>query len=294
MSGRHIPPPATSRKGPGRPRRAPEPEPPVAGPATVERLRQSNVADLVASALRRRILDGDLADGSLLPKQEELSLQFGTSAPSVREGLRILEGEGLVTVRRGRLGGAVVHAPAGGSAAYMLGLVFEARNVTLREVGDQLNSLEPICAGLCAQRKDRRKTVVPRLRAIHNATMKETALVEGTRLGRQFHEELVRSCGRETMVVLIGVLESIWSAHSELSAVGGSLARVPPSQEYFAERTNEHEELISLIDAGDADGAVACARRHLEASTFYRSGDAEPDRTVQADLLARYLDTSKG
>src|ERR1700709_957796 len=125
------------------------------------RLRQSNMAELVAEVLRQRIVDGQLADGDLLPKQEDLAGEFGTSSASVREGLRILEGEGLVTVRRGRLGGAVVHAPAGGRAAYMMGLVLESRNGRLREIGQSLLDLEPICAGLCAERKDRRRTVVP-------------------------------------------------------------------------------------------------------------------------------------
>src|SRR3978361_1231644 len=112
---------------------SPPPLPPLG------RLRQSNMAELVAEVLRQRMRDGHLADGDLLPKQESLAGEFGTSSASVREGLRILEGEGLVTVRRGRLGGAVVHAPAEGSAAYLVGLVLESRAVQLKEIGRVLH-----------------------------------------------------------------------------------------------------------------------------------------------------------
>jgi GntR family transcriptional repressor for pyruvate dehydrogenase complex len=258
------------------------------------RLRQSNMAELVAEVLRQRIVDGQLGDGDLLPKQENLAREFGTSSASVREGLRILEGEGLVTVRRGRLGGAVVHTPASGSAAYMVGLVLESRAVELKEIGAVIHDLEPICAGLCAERRDRRKTVVPQLRAIHEEQVASPAdLVEGTRLGRQFHEVLVQSCGRETMVVLLGVLESIWSAHSEQSAAGGRLAQTAPRKAYVAKRVDDHEKLIALIDDGDADGAVALARDHLARSTYYVAGGAEATRIIDAALLGRYIDRAR-
>ena len=66
---------------------------------------------MVAGTLRRRILDGELEDGSWLPKQEDLIDEFGVSKPSMREAMRILETEGLLTVQRGNVGGAVVHTP---------------------------------------------------------------------------------------------------------------------------------------------------------------------------------------
>ncbi len=255
----------------------------------VERLRQPNMAELVSSALRAKILARDLADGDVLPKQEELAEQFGTSSLSVREGLRILEGEGLVTVRRGRHGGAIVHTPGAGSAAYMLGLVLQAKKVPLSEIARTLNDLEPMCAGLCAERADRDTSVVPRLRAVQDEAVAERSVIAGTRLGRQFHEELVTGSGRQTMVVLIGVLESIWTAHSEQAVERGILARTPPSDEYLTGRHRDHEELIALIHDGDADGAVLSARRHLESSALYQLGDPDSDRIVEAGQLARYI-----
>ncbi|EUA49857.1 bacterial regulatory s, gntR family protein [Mycobacterium xenopi 3993] len=59
------------------------------------------IAEIVADELRRQIIDGELADGDLLPRQEVLVEQFNVSLVSLREALRILETEGLVSVRRG-------------------------------------------------------------------------------------------------------------------------------------------------------------------------------------------------
>ena len=105
------------------------------------RVRQHRIAETVASELRARILAGD--GDYRLPTQDQLVSEFGVSYPSVREAIRILETEGLVTVRRGKVGGAEVHRPGESSAAYHLGLALQARRVTLGDLASGLQMLEP-------------------------------------------------------------------------------------------------------------------------------------------------------
>jgi DNA-binding FadR family transcriptional regulator len=64
---------------------------------------------MIARDLRNRILNGTIADGEMLPRQDELLEAFGVSMPSLRGALQILETEGLITVLRGSVGGAIVH-----------------------------------------------------------------------------------------------------------------------------------------------------------------------------------------
>src|SRR5436190_16813181 len=152
-------------------------------------LRTATMAELVAGALRQQIIDGRLQDGDRLPKQDELAERFDISGPSVREGLRILEAEGLITVRRGKFGGAFVHSPQPSNAAYTLALVLEAKRVPLHEIGSALRDLEPLCAGKCAARTDRATAVVPRLRQLHDQLLaaQGSDYMEAIRLGLQFH-----------------------------------------------------------------------------------------------------------
>ena len=77
----------------------------------------------------------------------------------------MLETEGLVTVQRGNVGGAIVHAPRAGKVAYMLGLVLQHQGVAIRDIAQTLVRLDPACAALCAERTNRRRSVVPLLRA---------------------------------------------------------------------------------------------------------------------------------
>lgn len=113
------------------------------GPEARRRLGARRTAEIVADELRRQIIEGELVDGDLLPRQEVLVEQFNVSLVSLREALRILETEGLISVRRGNRGGAVVHAPAKANAAYMLGgLLLQSDYVPLADLGTALQELD--------------------------------------------------------------------------------------------------------------------------------------------------------
>src|SRR6201996_638958 len=111
--------------------------------ASRKRVRPPRVAEIVAESLRSRILSGTRSDGDLLPKQEELIAEYGVSPPAIREAFRILETEGLITVLRGNVGGAIVHLPQSTTAAYMMGLVLQSRGVPLADVAQGMCRLEP-------------------------------------------------------------------------------------------------------------------------------------------------------
>src|ERR1700709_1292456 len=118
------------------------------------RLSAPRIAEVVAGELRQQIIDGELADGAFLPHNALLVDRLTVGLVSLREALRILETEGLIPVRRGNRGGAVVHAPAKTSAAYRRGLLLQSESVEIADLGMALQELEPACAALAAQRPD--------------------------------------------------------------------------------------------------------------------------------------------
>src|ERR1700742_4802383 len=135
----------------------------------MQRFRQPRIAELVASQLRDDILSGRLKEGEVLPSQESLFAEFGVSPPALREAIHILETDGLISVRRGNVGGAVVHLPSADRTAHMIGMVLQTRSATPSDVSEALLHLEPICAGMCATREDRMTEVVPHLQAAIDA-----------------------------------------------------------------------------------------------------------------------------
>jgi DNA-binding FadR family transcriptional regulator len=73
---------------------------------------QANAAyEIVVENLRRALLLGRFLPGEKLPPERELALQLQVSRTTLREALRVLEGEGLIQSKRGATGGIVVQSP---------------------------------------------------------------------------------------------------------------------------------------------------------------------------------------
>ncbi|NUU20676.1 MAG: FadR family transcriptional regulator [Streptomycetaceae bacterium] len=232
-----------------------------------EQVRYAAIAEVVADVLRRRILDGVLADGDVLPKQDELMAEFDVGRTTLRQAIRILETEGLVTVRRGKVGGSVVHQPTPKDAAHMFGMVMHARQVTLADLAQALRRLEPVCVALCAQRPDRMEAVVPRLREVHErmALTVDDGLAY-IRASREFHEAIVSACGNQTMQVLLGMVEALWARQEQLWA---ERSAVDVSADIRRLGVREHEQMVDLIADGDDTLAYRYAVRHLEGAHAY-------------------------
>lgn len=71
-------------------------------------VRVTPTYELVLDQIRRVIFLGRFLPGDKLPAERELAVLFGVSRTSVREAIRVLEGQGLVEVKRGATGGIMV------------------------------------------------------------------------------------------------------------------------------------------------------------------------------------------
>ena len=177
-------------------------------------IRRRSNAGLIADYLRRAIVQGEMAEGSALPPLDQLRKQFGVGLPAVREAIRILESEGLVTVVQGNTGGAIVHAPSLAGAASRLGMVLQNQRVELGDLAGALRAIEPVCAQLCAEQRD--DTAVDVLTGLieeaRSATDEEQTAIM---LNRRFHETLAERCGNQTLRALVGALEFLWSGQEQ-------------------------------------------------------------------------------
>lgn len=83
----------------------------------------------IAAEIRSRIAGGELLADDPLPVEDALTAEFGCSKPVVREALRILETEGLVSVKRGLGGGPRVRHPSISDAAKTMGIYLQLGDV---------------------------------------------------------------------------------------------------------------------------------------------------------------------
>lgn len=242
---------------------------------------QPRLAEIIASELRERILNGSIAEGAL-PRQEDLVEMFGVSAPPLREALRILEVEGLITVRRGKLGGAVVHRPNGGSMAHAIGMALQGEQVHLRDLAETILELEPTCAASCANRSDRLQVLKPLVD--DNLAQAADSIGDGpsfTHASRLFHDLVVAHTRPITTRLIIRSLTSVWSAQEETWAHEATRVGRYPTTEEQRVVLNAHKRIATKIFDGDGSGAERSARSHLKA-TQQRVLDEFGDRVVDA------------
>jgi GntR family transcriptional regulator, transcriptional repressor for pyruvate dehydrogenase complex len=248
--------------------------PPAAKP------RRTRVAGVVAKSLRDRILAGAIGEGDLLPKQEELMAEFGVGSPCIREAFRILETERLVTVLRGKVGGASVHPPHAATAAYMLGLVLQFQNVRLSDLLEARSRLEPLCAASCASRPDRATAVLPALRDALDRGMEAIDEPElYAELAREFHAAIVANCGNATIALVVGTLEWLWQGQARTIKEHGAFA----DRSVRLMQALGHEKIYRLISEGDAQGAMRAVEQHFTAPDAARRYAFDSDVVVTAE-----------
>ena len=238
---------------------------------------------LIADELRSLILSGELSDGDSLGREPELVERFAVSRPSLREALRILEAEHLITVVRGVRGGVVVNAPDGRFTARTAAMVLRARNVSVADVFQARALLEPLAARAIASMK-RRRTVVAKLRAIVDEV--EASIDDPEAFGvafARFDEQLVALAGNQTLAIVDEMLNEI--LNRTVTAITRS-RDVETTLAYRRLGIRSLRRLVELLDAGDAAGADAHWRAHLAAVGPVRLGD---DGEAPVDLFHREL-----
>lgn len=223
-------------------------------PLPADSVRQPRIAEMVADILREQLLSGVIGDGDELPSQDDLLQRFGVSKPSLREAMRILEAQGLVTIRRGSRGGGIVHLPKAENVASTLGLVLRSRQVPSDDVGVALREIEALCAMLCAQREDRLEAVLPALRARLKQEMdSQNSPAQSVASAARLQEEVVQRCGNQTIILLAGALRALCSDTTDSAAESAELDA--PA------RLAAHREMVEHIEAGSGIEAMASMRR---------------------------------
>ncbi len=230
-----------------------------------ERKRESRIREKpqqIADELRALIVSGELAEGDQLGHEPELVERFGVSRPSLREALRILEAEGLITVVRGVRGGVIAHEPDERMTARTAATVLQARNVPLADVFEARALLEPLAARTIASSR-RRRSAVSELRDLIDD---EAAAIEDPeafgRTAGAFHERLVALAGNQTLTIVAEMLNEILvkavAAVSWGEDVVGSVStrrRLIRSQ----------QRLLDLIGDGEGTAAEEHWRSHMGA-----------------------------
>ncbi|GAB3710436.1 FadR/GntR family transcriptional regulator [Nocardiopsis oceani] len=223
--------------------------------ATLSPLRVPKASDVLAGDLRERILRGEFPEGSSLPPERELVAQTSMSRTTVRESLRILEVQGLVTIRTGRSGGAFVRRPDSDSMADSVELLIRGRQIRLDDLLETREAIEPQCAGLAA--RHRTDEDLDRLEELNTRIedAKGPSLAEFLQANVDWHVAVAEASHNE---LLSGMMRALSQAIYEGTDNQGFV-----DDEVRATTVKAHRSITRGIRAKDYDAAVRRMSRHV-------------------------------
>jgi GntR family transcriptional regulator, transcriptional repressor for pyruvate dehydrogenase complex len=214
--------------------------------------------EILADQLRQRIMSGEFAEGSVLPGERELVLQTRGSRSSIREALRILEADGLLSTKTaGRYGGSIVQRPPAHTLRRQLELFIKGRSISFEDLLRTRQAIEPMLAGLAATNRtasdlsDIRHTMLELETAFSNDRDRITLLNSNWHLAvaKAAHNDLLNA-------LMIGI--------------SGALRQASAVQKYGTEENAEgmmkaHRRIFEAISRQDAPAAKRRMERHLNA-----------------------------
>jgi DNA-binding FadR family transcriptional regulator len=220
---------------------------PVRAPTTFE-----ETVERLGTAIRT----GLLAPGSKLPPERQLAEELGISRSTLRQALNTLVQSGHLTSTRGRKGGTFVAERPPLAEADDDPLGHDARAVL-----DHRLAIEVGAVILATERAgdadlDALAELVERMGSTDD-------FAEYRRADIRFH---------------IGVAEAAASPQlvTQMTEVQGQMsdliALIPHPEEVLTRSNAQHAELLALLRAHNADGAVALMRRHIRGTEHILAG----------------------
>ena len=212
--------------------------------------RPKKLAENVAASILNFITSESLAPGTILAPEHELIESLDVGRWSLREALRFLEMHGIVDVRAGRNGGAIVGTPSGANFAQMSGMYFHAMGISVRELMDARLVLEPAMVAALTTRAD----VAPfeeRMRAYRVTDARDPA----NQPVDDFHWAIADLSGN-------GVLQLVAQAMRDLYA--GAAKEVVLSAEEAQRIEQVHSDIAEAVLRRDAIAAEDLMASHIQ------------------------------
>lgn len=218
------------------------------------RITPGRASEMIVDQIRLLVRSGQLKPGDRLPAERELGERFGVSRVTVREALRGLEANGMVSIKVGAHGGAFVTAPTSARVGEGIIDLLSLSELTDKEVAEARQVLELGIIPLVCERATE-QDIADLLEICDRG---DEALAKGTypmALSAEFHSRVARATHNAAIAMLtdsfhgptLRLLQHVKDDHPEMGARGN----------------REHRRFVTAIKTRDVDKAITVMRSHL-------------------------------
>jgi GntR family transcriptional regulator, transcriptional repressor for pyruvate dehydrogenase complex len=210
--------------------------------------RRLRLGDQVAGLLLAAIRLHEYLPGQRLPSERELCLRFGVNRMAVREGLRWLEGQQYIEIRRGKYGGAFVRQPGRELALERV----RSRAEQLRQLFEYRSVVEPLGCSLAAERIT--SSELERLGSLMATEEAEPVRAKRRAMDEEIHQIIADSARNDYFS------RAVREIRIQL-ALGLDLLQSSPGRN--RESHLEHRRILKALAAGDGSAARLAMQRHV-------------------------------
>lgn len=222
-------------------------------PVNSRLVRSEKVAVRLAREIVRSL--ADLPRGANLPSEAEMVETYGVSRSSVREALRILEVQGLITIRPGPGGGPVLIGPESSSLGKTETLFFHLLNARYAHLLRGQAALEPMMAKLAARNPDRGQ--VRELEQFVNSRHEDSTdpgAYQTRAVG--FHAAVIAASGNPILTLICQSVRDI-----VIARIGTQVFSEPADR---LDMINDHVGIAQAVLDGDGERAEALMAAHMD------------------------------
>lgn len=229
-----------------------------------QKVRHSRVSQSVVNQIQEAIIEGRLEIGQRLPAERELMEMFQTSRGSLREALRVLEHKGLIEIRLGGSGGAVVKDVGTEQLSDSLALLLRTQKVSLDHLAEFRKGVEGHVASLAAMRAQ--PADIEELRAI--LTEAEDYCLDASahrddflRADEKFHTVLARISGNPLYLFITQTVhENIHRYYDQYLAM---------NEAEIKEDYGDLCDMVEAIERREPDECLKIAQDHVQRFNRY-------------------------
>ena len=221
--------------------------------------RPPKAAMLVAQRIVRDAMRAGVQPGELLAPERTMLETYQTGRGTLREALRLLEFQGVISLKPGPRGGPVLQSPDAAHLGSTLILLMQLQSAPYRNVAEVRSALEPMISSLAATRMTDESLVdlrgtVDQMRADLDD---QYSFLDAN---KRFHDIIAWSSGN----TLFGyIIESL------LGIMDGTKMGIDYPDYRRTAILKAHEEIYAALEARDPEASEARMREHIEAYERY-------------------------
>jgi GntR family transcriptional repressor for pyruvate dehydrogenase complex len=227
-------------------------------------LRPLKTSESVARDIVHDIVEAGLREGERLPGESAMLEQYGVSRESLREGLRLLEVQGLITLRRGPGGGPIVGTVDPANLGRVSSLYYHLAGATYAELFDAWLVAETTIAELAAHNPDRdavRGAMAPYIEEPDEDT--EASAFESVASHGEFHVVLGSLTRNKVLQLSLMVTGQIITHHIVVNA---------DPRDVRESIDRDHRQIAQAVAAGHVHKAKEVMASHIRSvADFYKA-----------------------